>query len=88
MTDLTKRLRGLYSLSVDGHICEDRDFGSYTPRINVEAADHIEALEEIIKQSMRLMKNGAEGAINDTVWSDSVPHTTLYDLMYNLVGEE
>lgn len=41
--DLTKRLRGKYSVGPDG-VIEDRDFGNFTPRICIEAANHIEAL--------------------------------------------
>lgn len=44
MDDLIKRLRGKYSCGPNG-IYEDRDFGSYTPKINNEAADRIEQLE-------------------------------------------
>jgi len=50
MSDLTKRLRGKYSFNTDtGVVCEDRDFGDYTPKINVEAAKRIEELENHLK---------------------------------------
>lgn len=52
MSDLVKRLRGLYSVGPDGMGYPDRDFGSFTPRINKEAANRIEALEnEVVRLS-------------------------------------
>ena len=49
MSDLIKRLKGLYSVSEkDGVICEDRDFGNFTPKINLEAVALIEAQKEEI----------------------------------------
>lgn len=49
MNGLTKRLRGMYSLGKDGVIREDRDFGSYTPAICIEAANYIEQLQSRIE---------------------------------------
>lgn len=49
MSDLLKRLRGKYSCGSEG-IHEDRDFGSFTPRICSEAADKIEQLEQQNKE--------------------------------------
>jgi hypothetical protein len=45
MNDLIKRLQGKYSVGPNG-VYEDRDFGTYTPAINLEAVERIQELEE------------------------------------------
>jgi len=47
MSDLTKRLRGNYSVGHEG-VYEDRNFGTFTPAICSEAADYIQELETFI----------------------------------------
>ena len=51
MSDLIQRLKGLYSVGEkDGVIYEDRDFGNFTPKINLEAVALIEAQKEEIAE--------------------------------------
>lgn len=52
----------------------------------VEADNEIEAMKKVLVEAMRLLKNGANGSIPDTVWSDSTPNTTLYELMHNVTN--
>ena len=49
MSDLLHRLRGKYRCGPDG-IYEDRDFGSFTPRICQEAAEEIERLQKEVRR--------------------------------------
>jgi 3-phosphoglycerate kinase len=56
MSDLIKRLKGLYSCGPAG-VYEDRDFGTYTPAICIEAADEIERLTF---ENMRLVQEVAD----------------------------
>lgn len=53
-----------------------------------QADEKIEKMQKVLVEAMRLMKNGAGGVITDTVWSDTVPNTTLYELMHNLTSKE
>ena len=56
LQDLCKRLRGKYSAGPDG-VLEDRDFGTFTPKICTEAA---EVIEELIRD-----KSDLESSLND-----------------------
>lgn len=56
MNDLIQRLRGKYSIGDKG-VYEDRDFGSFTPKITSEAADLIEKMTAEIE---RLRKENEE----------------------------
>jgi len=44
----------------------------------------INSRDKVLTEAMRLLKNGANGAITDTVWSEDTPNTTLYELMHNV----
>ena len=54
MDDLIKRLKGKYSCGPEG-IREDRDFGTYTPAINLEAVKRIEELEKGLKSKNKMV---------------------------------
>lgn len=53
MNELLERLRGRYSIGVDG-VKEDRDFGSFTPAICEEAAT---VIEKLIADNMALINS-------------------------------
>ena len=58
MSDLIQRLKGLYSVGEkDGVIYEDRDFGNFTPKINLEAVALIEAQKEEIAELKKEVKH-------------------------------
>lgn len=83
MSDLVKRLRGLYSVGSEGVSYPDRDFGSFTPRINKEAAKRIEELEDKL--------DSLESAFDELLFSDAVdqgnPITQrLFDTVNKLMG--
>ncbi len=48
----------------------------------MEANREIERCKKTMIEVQRLLRNGAAGAIIDTVWSDTRKNTTLYELLY------
>ncbi len=51
-----------------------------------QMAEHIDQMKSVLVEAQRLMQNGANGSITDTVWSDTRPNTTLYELMHEFTG--
>jgi hypothetical protein len=54
---LVNRLRGLYKVGPEGSY-RTRSFSNFIPLISIEAADRIEALEDMLKSKLDLIKCG------------------------------
>ena len=74
---------------------KERDYDPMASEVICDAIEEYNKVGEKIKEMtvvlievQRLLKNGAGGAIVDTVWSDTAGNTTLYELIETVVNED
>ena len=96
MNDLIQRLRGKYSIGDKG-VYEDRDFGSFTPKITSEAADliekmtaEIERLTELNQKLYEFFKEGVDCAFTaaDQYGADIQEKAVELGLMHKVEATE
>lgn len=83
MSDLVKRLRGIYSVAEGTDLnIPDRDFSSFIPPISLEAADFIELIEQKNKELKAHNKSLMESMQDWTEIKDGLPPADGLYLVY------